>query len=337
MLDEIIYKSYTTIYNGVCLDIDKTITHTTQGQENVPDELCKVLARILQYKNYVCFITGRGHNSAKQFLVKLRDKIQNTCMEIPFSSFKRVTCITGNGVCLYYTLKDDMSGFLEEERYLIEKESINNFNNCKANLREDIAVIISKILGYDKDNLVHGSEKHSRSTSIRFPVDLKMFKNQLTKENTKKIIGDIQKLDKNASLHITTGIYENNFIFELSLATKGNAIKRTEEFLGISTNKMLRIGDQGDEFGNDFTMLNTPQGFSVDKLSTGIDVCFPVISNRCIHLQNTDATEFLLKNLKIFPSVYLDKPDRNMYEYNLANAERKAKKLKFEYIGKYSK
>jgi hydroxymethylpyrimidine pyrophosphatase-like HAD family hydrolase len=124
-LDEIIHKSNHMVYNGVCLDIDKTITSSNNEQEIVSEELCKTLAHILHYENFLCFITGRGHNSAISFILKLIARIHNLDRDIPFSSFKRITCITGNGIYLYYTIGDDWMDLLQEKRSLVKSELSN--------------------------------------------------------------------------------------------------------------------------------------------------------------------------------------------------------------------
>ena len=38
-----------------------------------------------------------------------------------------------------------------------------------------------------------------------------------------------------------------------------------EKLIGVPKNSMLRIGDCGDSNGNDYAMLNCPQGFSVKE------------------------------------------------------------------------
>lgn len=69
-------------------------------------------------------------------------------------------------------------------------------------------------------------------------------------------------------------------------------------------------------------MLKSPQGFSIDRYSQDIDGCFPVFNSEGNLLKGTYAIQFLLKNLKVFPAVCLEKPNRERYVKQLAVAEK---------------
>lgn len=85
---------------------------------------------------------------------------------------------------------------------------------------------------------------------------------------------------------------------------------------------MLRIGDCGDINGNDYSMLDCPQGFSVDRRSEENDRCFPVIENNKI-LKGVDATISLLKQAKLIPTICLEHATEEDYTKAYAKIERK--------------
>mgnify|MGYP000767446287 FL=1 len=85
---------------------------------------------------------------------------------------------------------------------------------------------------------------------------------------------------------------------------------------------MLRIGDCGDQFGNDYSMLNYPQGFSVDKTSGAVDKCFPVIENGKI-ITGINGTLALLKKAKLLPTICLEHAIESEYAREYAKTEKK--------------
>ncbi len=144
-----------------------------------------------------------------------------------------------------------------------------------------------------------------------------------------KIIDDIfERLNtffhekKYNDIHLTRGIYKDKIVIQIGNAQKDMAIKRTEKLIGIPQNSMMRIGDCGDFKGNDYSMLNCSQGYSVDKTSGSINSCFPIFNEEGNILHGVEATVYLIKKAKILPTVCLEKADKKTYSKNFALVEK---------------
>lgn len=137
-------------------------------------------------------------------------------------------------------------------------------------------------------------------------------------------------------IHITRGMYMDNPVIQIGTATKDKAIKRTEKIIGIPQNSMIRIGDCGDSRGNDYSMLNCNQGYSVDKTSGSNDSCFPIFDDYGNVLKGVEATLKLVKSAKILPTVSLEKADKDTYKYNLAKVESNIVSVRQSLLKKYN-
>ena len=134
----------------------------------------------------------------------------------------------------------------------------------------------------------------------------------------------------------TASKFKQKNIFQIAATNKGDAIKTVEKFLGIPENSMLRIGDQGNQLGSDFSMLDCEQGYSVDICSPNIDNCYLICDNDGKLLKGIEATKFILGHAKIFPTVCLKKPDKERYTRQLALSERGINLGKKAIINKYN-
>ena len=76
---------------------------------------------------------------------------------------------------------------------------------------------------------------------------------------------------------------------------------------------MMRIGDCGDFIGNDYSMLNCEQGYSVDKVSGAVDKCFPIFNDNGIILKGINATLYLISKAKILPTICLESSVKDVY------------------------
>ena len=90
--------------------------------------------------------------------------------------------------------------------------------------------------------------------------------------------------------------------FEVTTADKEFALSwfyTKYDFLDVP---LLRVGDQGGPGGNDFSLLDSEYGFSVNATSVNPLKCFPVWDfKRGVFLSGVDATEFLLRGLNWTP------------------------------------
>lgn len=60
---------------------------------------------------------------------------------------------------------------------------------------------------------------------------------------------------------------------------------------------MIKLGDQGKVHGNDFNMLKSYAGFSVDEIETSIPEVLPVMGEDGEIIKGTKATKKLLRDL----------------------------------------
>ena len=70
------------------------------------------------------------------------------------------------------------------------------------------------------------------------------------------LINNLLKDKTYENLNLTLGLHEGKQILQIGTATKSLAVLVTERKIGIPQTSMLRIGDCGDEAGNDYSMLN---------------------------------------------------------------------------------
>lgn len=99
-------------------------------------------------------------------------------------------------------------------------------------------------------------------------------------------------------MNITIGNFEKKQIVEIGITSKGTALNVIED-MGYIKGDVLKIGDQGDKFGNDFTLLKSDYGFSVNEVSSHAYECFPVMKHNGATLEfllGSKATAYLLKN-----------------------------------------
>ena len=137
-----------------------------------------------------------------------------------------------------------------------------------------------------------------------------------------QIINSLIRDLNNSNLNLTIGMHNGKQVLQIGTATKDKAIQVAERIIGIPQNSMLRIGDCGDQFGNDYSMLNYPQGFSVDKTSGAVDKCFPVIENGKI-ITGINGTLALLKKAKLLPTICLEHAIESEYAREYAKTEKK--------------
>ena len=135
-------------------------------------------------------------------------------------------------------------------------------------------------------------------------------------------MNDYATVKKFNGIYLTRGMYKNKSVIQVGTATKDKAIERTENIIGVPRNSMIRIGDCGDLRGNDYTMLNCNQGYSVDKTSGFIDSCFPVFDVNGNIINGVEATLQLIKNAKLLPTVCLEKAEKQNYKRQFAEVEK---------------
>lgn len=306
-------KSLEQKYNAVCFDIDGTLTK--KNSKIIDDRAIEIIIGLLKRKIPVVFITGRGQTGLENLKVDIYEKIANNG-SITDSDLKRIYVLTNDGARLFYSEKVSKEEFLKENIYISTEKELNQL------------LSINQIICDMKSNLSYGEYfdiKYSRDLKTNMIINIRLVFNCDDNEISNYVFDYILKYIESSAfsgLHLTRGIYMGNNVIQIGTATKDQAIERTEKLIGVPQNSMIRIGDCGDSRGNDYSMLNCNQGYSVDKISGSCDSCFPVFDDDGNILKGVDATLHLIKRAKILPTVCLEKANKFDYIRAFAYAEK---------------
>lgn len=318
------YKSaMTSIYHAVCLDIDDTLTYSDIEEKKL---IVDILARLTKRNLIICFITGRGKTNAFEFLDNLKTSILSYDNTINERQFCRWYCITNNGHMLFCYDFLNEAGFLGKSVSFVDTEVRKNYIELKSILQDEVATLLAKKFSISKEDIIKNSNASIGENSLRFPFASE-YDTRIDDILIEELRGIVAK-HTNYRFGVNRGIYHKNnkIVIEISMTTKGWAIDKFEEYLGIPKNKMVRIGDQGDYSGNDYEMLNSQCGFSVGKYSSSEVACWPVVQNIRFAtdiLTGVKGTTELLNTLKLFPTICLEKPSEDIYLPRLAMSESK--------------
>lgn len=317
-------NAISSLYHAVCLDIDDTLTYKNFDERKL---ITKALARLTKRNVIICFITGRGRNNTLNFLRDIKQAILAYDKRIHERQFCRWYCITNNGCVLYCYDPFSSNGFMGKVVNFVDADVRKEYVKLKSVIQEEVADLLSKKLMLNKEQILTDSNKSIGENSLRFPFESKY--DPMIDSELIEAIKEIVSKNTPYKFGVNRGVYHvtNKTVIEISMTTKGYAIDKFEEYLGIPKNKMVRIGDQGDLLGNDYEMLNSQCGFSVGKYSSSDCVCWPVTQLISIGdidiLSGVPATSFLLGKLKIYPTICLEKPNEDIYLPRLALSERK--------------
>lgn len=299
-------------YNAICFDIDGTITKNNSTK--IDDRIFPFLADIIKRRVPIVFITGRGETGTKRLLDEIIYVLINE-YKIKESELSKIYAIINDGARMFVTESDG-----NELLNVIKCISSEYDLNCLNELNSKIKTLLSFSL-YSKYFEISYSKDSKNDNIINIRLILLKEKEEITNELI-YIINSLIKDTNNSNLNLTIGKYNGNTILQIGTATKDKAIRIAERIIGIPQNSMLRIGDCGDKFGNDFSMLNCPQGFSVEKTSGELNKCFPVIENDRI-ITGVDGTLALLRNVKLLPTICLEHATLKDYAKDYAKVEKK--------------
>lgn len=299
-------------YNAICFDIDGTITKNNSTK--IDDRIFPFFADIIKRRVPIVFITGRGETGTKRILDEIIYVLINE-YKIKESELSKIYAIINDGARMFVTESDG-----NELLNVIKCISSEYDLNCLNVLNSKIKTLLSFSL-YSKYFEISYSKDSKTDNIINIRLILLKEKEEITNELI-NIINSLIKDTNNSNLNLTIGKYNGNTILQIGIATKDKAIRIAERIIGIPQNSMLRIGDCGDKFGNDFSMLNCPQGFSVEKTSGELDKCFPVIENDRI-ITGVDGTLALLRNVKLLPTICLEHATLKDYAKDYAKVEKK--------------
>ena len=320
-------KSLEQKYNAVCFDIDGTLTMTNSKQ--IDNRAIHMISELLKRKIPVVFITGRGETGLNDLIGDIYSKLVNE-FNLSINDLKRMYALTNDGARLFFTTENKQNLIFNNNVYVstnYELEQLKMFNDRVIKELNDKSLYDFCSVTYSKDL------KNETLLNVRV-----VFKNnnETLISNIVDIIKDVIKDYNLTELVVTRGIYINNTVIQIGTSKKEKAIERAEKIIGVPKNSMMRIGDCGDIRGNDYSMLNCEQGYSVDKTSESLDACFPIFNDNNEILKGVEATLFILKKAKLLPTVCLESAVKNNYSYNYAKVERDILKGRNKCLEKYN-
>ena len=316
MLDNELIKNYEKSlnqkYNAICFDIDGTLTEINSTK--IDSRVLPKLATLLKKHIPVVFITGRGETGLNDFVKDIAYDLKKK-YGVTNKQLLRMYALTNDGARFFTTDKNsdvlfDVSKYISSPKQLEELEKLDEkINELLTNKKLNKYCKIT----YSKD-LKDG-------TLINIRVAIKTNQKAIV-ELISNSINELIKNEKCDGLNLTLGIHEGTQILQIGTAQKSMAIEMAEKIIGIPKDSMLRVGDCGNKDGNDYSMLNCPQGFSVDKISGETNSCFPIINDDGKILKGVDATILLLNKAKLLPTICLEHATEKEYTKEYSRVEK---------------
>ena len=322
-----INEAFQKKYNAICLNIGGVLDET----ETLSEEMIQSINNVLKRHVPIVFVTGRGEAGLKDFVVTLIEKLKNT-YNTSSDLLKNIIGVSNNGNFLFYTSGQEEGKFLDNFYNLINEESLQ----VLANFNKELVTDKEKNNSVGENYITYSYCKSLNDvlTNIRI-ILINEGELEKTEEYIKSKISSDESYKKHLKYDI--GQFKGNTIIQIGTSTKGQAIEEIEKFLGIPKNSILRIGSSGQFNGSDYEMLRSSQGFSINKCSQYKEGCFPVFDSNGNLLKETEAIQFLLKKLNIFPTVCLENPNKERYIRQLAVAEKNITTGKREIINNFNK
>lgn len=325
MSNELYYnfrKSLEQKYNAVCFDIDGTLT--VKNSKRIDNRAINMIVELLKKKIPVVFITGRGETG----LNDLKNDIYGAIVSsdnIAENDIRRIYVLTNDGARLFFSNNISFEEFLSENIYITTSDELEQLSKMDSIIKE---------LNSDCFNVTYSKDlKTGTIINIRMVFNTN---NSNIVEKNYETIKEIISSNQFEKIHLTRGFYKDNSVIQIGTTTKDKAIKRVERVIGVPEDSMIRIGDCGDVYGNDYSMLNCKQGYSVDKTSGAVDRCFPIFDENKNIISGVDATLELIKKSKILPTVCLEKADKLDYKFNFAIAEKNIVLGRKKLLNKYN-
>ncbi len=229
-------------FRGIVFDYDGTLCDVNDGYNPPNIKLVKEIIFLLAHGIVIGIATGRGRTIYNFF----RDVI-------PKQFWNNFVIGNYNGDKIYVLNSDFDSINIKNNDIL--KEIVHRLNNiCKNNIK-------TKLRGNNLSIQFLGGNNYKFSDLIE-TVD-RILKNQVEQ-------------------HILKRVISNNCIdIILSSVSKANVVLFIKEkYLFNENDEILAIGDQGNEEGNDFELLSTNFGLSVNKVSKSPNSCWNLAGSK---------------------------------------------------------
>lgn len=279
-----------TVYTAVAFDIDGTLT--LPDSTSLDPAMCKVVARLLRRGCHVWFVTGRGSAGAAKAGDEL---IAHT--DLSLNERLRLRCITHNGGRVRQTDPSRPDEFFASVEALVEPfEGIEK-------LKDDVDDAFSTAQIVPQALTLEPGDNDS-AFGLRI-----VFNEAGTRDTAAQLLKRIA--DKDDRLTLRTGVYGNVYTIDLTTADKAGAVSRLASMHHLDPTRVLRIGDQGEDSGNDGSFLAASSGFSVGTVSRSPDRCFPVADRDGKLLQGPAATHRLVEALLIGAPLRMELEDNS--------------------------
>ena len=234
-----------TVYRVVAFDVDGTLT--LPGDTALDPELVELIASLLGRAVPVTLVTGRGRRAARDAVSELR-----TLSSLRKDQLVRLSVATHNGLRLLETPPG--GGLLERDIQLCPPLDVE---------------------AAERDVLRLLSEHELTAPPISHePGALRL---EFGDEQGMQAALDALQPLANDRTFVSGGLYGRRWMIDVSPTTKGLALDAVAKRRGVASDRILRIGDQGQEDGNDFYLLDSPAGWSVGGLSRSPGGCWPVL------------------------------------------------------------
>ncbi len=328
-LNEILLNNYEKAlkqkYNAVCFDIDGTLT--SKGSTQIDTTIIPSLADLIFRRVPIVFITGRGETGIRKFIDDFSSILINE-YKITNEQLSKIYALTNDGARLFSSSNNGGTLF-DQSIMLSEVEELAKLNDVKKQIEEKYLHLLGKYFDISY-SYVSDTQQLMNIRLVLKTKDKQII--DILRTTIDKIIDD----QHSEHLNVTKGHWNGYTDFQIGVANKKEAIEETERIIGVPENSMLRIGDCGGIDGNDYAMLNCPQGFSVKETSNSLTSCFPIVNNEGIVLNGVEATKHLLSVAKILPTICLEKAIENRYRKEYSQMEMMINKGRIEHLQRYN-
>ena len=252
---------YSQDFNGLMCDYDGTLVPIDMKDQKPSSEIVAGLTKLLKGGIPVAIVTGRG-----------KSVIKNLRTIIPKKLYKDVFCYLYNGG-VFWKLDKESPEIVEEI--------------------SEIDVIIKFIQGIGQiQKYISNIEKASLNCQITI--------NPKSPEITETIFPTIKEEVTKRFPNLTVASSGRSIDIFPATASK---VKASQHFANIfgknDVATILKIGDRGDENGNDFGFLQLPSSFSVDKFHWLPNCGFPFVNKSGEKLTGINATAYLLNSITL--------------------------------------
>lgn len=322
-------KALNQKYNAICFDIDGTLTENNSKKIN--KDIIYNLSILLKRRIPIVFITGRGETGIKDLLNEIIPDLKEK-YSVSDNMLLNMYALVNDGARLFSTknLNKNLKIFNNSE-FISSAKSLSDLSYFDQKIKYTLSELIK-----EKKLSISYSKDFNTNTILNIRICLNI-NDDILENFVIKIVNELLKKERLYTLNVTTGMHDGRKIIQIGTAIKSDAIEKVESIIGIPKNSMLRIGDCGDAMGNDFSMLDCPQGFSVDKISGKSNACFPIIDKNGNILKGVDATKYIIENAKILPTICLENANEHNYRKNYALVERKIDIGRKKHLSEFNK